>query len=262
VEAPERPDRHYLDPIRAKSKLDLVIERICKAVAERELRPGDQLPGERQVAEALGVSRAVVREAFSALQVAGLVERRMGSGSFIAETANPSVLETRAHAVLDSSPDPNLIWSAREALEPSLWGPILEGVDDDSITALEENLKALEEAARARDWDQLFDADRRFHLGLVCATKNPYLIQVISPLLCQMNNPLQRAMKETTFLTSPASIEATVQIHGKILAALQARDETSFRKAMAEHYQMILSYLEEVTEETPKPNSVSSGLIS
>ncbi len=234
-----------LDPIHAKSKLDLVIERITKAVADGDLQPGAQLPGERQVAEALQVSRAIVREAFSALHVAGLVERRSGAGSFISETANPSVLKTRAQAVLDSTPDPYIVWNAREALEPALWSLIREGADTDSIDAIEEALDAIEDAKNKHELDRLFEADRHFHVALVCATKNPLVIQLMTLLLNEMNNPLLRAMKETTFLGSPQSVEATVRVHRKILEAIRGGDEAGFNAAMKEHFRMILSYLDE-----------------
>jgi len=234
-----------LDPIESKTKLDQVIERITKAVATGELKSGDQLPGERQVAEALQVSRAVVREAYSALQLAGLVERKVGTGSFISKVENPPVLQTRARAIVESSPDPYMLWGAREALESSLWDLIQEGSAPEDVHAIEDALEDMEHAVLRNDLDRLFEADRRFHVSLVCATHNPYVTQSLTPLLSEMNSPLHRVMKESTFLSIPGTLAATARIHRKIYSAIQNASSEEFRASMREHFKMLLAFLDE-----------------
>jgi len=247
--AKEQVGAFLLDPIESRTKLDLVIERITRAVAEGNLKPGDQLPGERQVAEVLQVSRTLVREAYSALQLVGLVERKVGNGSFISQVENARVLQTRAKAIVESSPDPYMIWGAREALESSLWGLIVEGSLPPDLDAIQEALADIEDAVERDDLDQLFEADRRFHVSLVCATHNPYVIQALTPLLSEMNSPLHRVMKESTFLSNPGTLEATAKIHREIFVGVQTGDSDGFAKAMKEHFKMLLAFLDESNTE-------------
>ena len=62
-----------------------VADRIQQLIAEDALRPGDKLPGERELAERMGVSRTVVREAIRALSVRGLVKVKPGCGTYVQE---------------------------------------------------------------------------------------------------------------------------------------------------------------------------------
>ena len=64
-----------------------VAGQVTDLVARGEFKPGDRLPPERDLAKILGVSRPTVREAMIALEIAGLVEVRVGAGTFVTEKA-------------------------------------------------------------------------------------------------------------------------------------------------------------------------------
>ena len=68
------------EPIVRESVAEMVARRILDMVSTRVLRPGDQLPPERELAEQLGVSRPSVREAFRGLAILGVVRSRQGAG--------------------------------------------------------------------------------------------------------------------------------------------------------------------------------------
>ena len=70
-----------LDPIQRESVAEQVARRILDLVVARHLRPGDQLPPERDLAESLGVSRPSVREAIKGLAILGVVRSRQGAGT-------------------------------------------------------------------------------------------------------------------------------------------------------------------------------------
>ena len=81
-----------------------VAGQVTDLVARGEFKPGDRLPPERDLARLLGVSRPTVREAMIALEIAGLVEVRVGAGAFITEKAQTNGANHRLFEGVGSSP--------------------------------------------------------------------------------------------------------------------------------------------------------------
>ena len=75
-------------PIKTKRVCEQVVEQIQDLMQKGELRPGDKLLSERELSDRLGVSRAAVREALSALDFLGVLESRQGEGTFITRCRN------------------------------------------------------------------------------------------------------------------------------------------------------------------------------
>src|SRR6202012_6133722 len=85
--------------------------RIARSLAAHPLHPGARLPGEIDLAKVCGVSRPTIREAMIALEIAGELEIRSGSGAYVREAVNPMSL------VLDSGPGPFELLRARLLIE-------------------------------------------------------------------------------------------------------------------------------------------------
>lgn len=79
--------------VKTKKIYEEVIEQIKKLIIDGKLQPGDKLLSERELAEKLGVSRASVREAFSALEIMGIITIRAGEGSFVRQVSYEGMLE-------------------------------------------------------------------------------------------------------------------------------------------------------------------------
>src|SRR5579862_7872870 len=90
--------------------------RISRYIAENRLEPGARLPGEIDLAKVCVVSRPTIREAMVALEIAGELEIRSGSGAYVREAVNPMSL------VLDSGPGPFELLRARILIEGSRTG--------------------------------------------------------------------------------------------------------------------------------------------
>ena len=72
-----------IKPIETKKRYALVIDQISNLIKKGAFKKGDKLPPERIMAKKLGVSRPSVREAYSALEIAGILESRVGSGTYV-----------------------------------------------------------------------------------------------------------------------------------------------------------------------------------
>jgi GntR family transcriptional regulator len=102
-----------------------VQERIRAAIEAGRLKPADALPGERDMAEALGISRVTVRKAIAGLVEKGLLTQRQGSGTFVAAAPAPKV-EQPLSRLTSFTEDlrlrgltPSVQWLAREVTLPS-----------------------------------------------------------------------------------------------------------------------------------------------
>ncbi len=127
------------------------------------------------------------------------------------------------------------------------------------VDELETACRDLEEAGNTSDWSTYIEADHRFHMALVAATRNNPLIQVIGPLVSEMRAPLARAMKESYFLSTEASVQASEAIHRDILAAAKSKNAGALRRALQHHFERLRKVIEGDAEETPATVGLASG---
>lgn len=234
----------FLEPVEVTNKVEVVIQRITHAILDGEFESGMQLPAERQFAESLGVSRAIVREAYSALEVAGMLERRSGSGSYIADVVSPAILRSRALAVIKSGADPYEVWAAREAIEPSLAEMFVSNVTDEELLTLESALNTLEDAIERSDWATYFEADQQFHMTLLGGTHNSSIIRMMESLIGEMRNPLLRMIKESYFLSTASNVFSSESVHRRIYESAIGRDADAYANAMREHFEVLRGIVE------------------
>ncbi len=231
-------------PIEAKDKVQLLIERLAKAVAEGSLLPGQQLPSEREFSQELSVSRSIVREALSALAATGLVTRREGHGTFVSRAPDISLLKRRALALLTSSYDPYNACLAREALEPALAPMIVSNATDEDCGKLALAMNSLGRACANRDWAGHFESDQGFHAALVAATHNSAVMQAMESLLEEMQAPSWTDLKRAYFEGSPARMDASARRHERILAAVLSQDVLALEQSLRDHFTEVRSVLE------------------
>ena len=84
-------------PIKAKKIYEEIVEQIRLLMAGGELKPGDKLLPERELADRLQVSRASVREAIRALEMMGFVEIRPGDGTFVRDRNTDEIIQPLSH---------------------------------------------------------------------------------------------------------------------------------------------------------------------
>ena len=77
-----------------ESAVDIVVNSIKQLLMERRLKPGDKLPNELEISEGLGVSRGSVREAMKILSAFGLVDIRVGNGTYVCETPGNELIDS------------------------------------------------------------------------------------------------------------------------------------------------------------------------
>lgn len=206
-------------------------DQLGELVRRGEFAPGGRLPPERDLARRLGVSRPVVREAMVALEIAGLVEVRTGSGIYArAGTGDGAAARQPPFVLPDAGPSPFDLIAARRLLEPEI-AFAAAGATAGDIAGIAETLGWMREAVAADR--TIGPADRLFHTRVAAATGNTVLVAVVDQLWEATFAPIFRGLSRRVGL--PENQRAAVNDHARILAALERRDAAGAREAMRAH---------------------------
>lgn len=205
------------------------IERQILALLEaEELRPGDRLPSERELAALMGVSRPSVREAVKSLEAHGRLRVRHGQGVFVADAA--SARDLRA-TLAQQEITLGELFAMREVLEVPAAGWAAQAGDRALLAAAGDALTELNEVVDRRpdDFDALEKLDSAFHMRIVEAAGNRFLNQTLGVL-----QDMMMAGMETT-LRIPGRVGRSRAQHERIMAALLAGDANGSRAATRQH---------------------------
>ena len=156
-----------------ESAVDIVVNSIMQLLMERRLKPGDKLPNELEISEGLGVSRGSVREAMKILSAFGLVDIRVGNGTYVCETPGNELIDSLLFSFFVSNPDISNLYEFRKIFETDILELILEHYDENAAERKKlaenlEELKALIDSGAPQS--KITENDLDFHrlLGLAC----------------------------------------------------------------------------------------------
>jgi DNA-binding FadR family transcriptional regulator len=216
-------------PIASRRLYQQVAERIKLQIYSGAMAEGDRLPAEKELAQQLGVSRPTVREALIALEIAGLVEIRTGSGSYIRES-NKVIPPT-----LDVGPSPIELLHARLLIEGEVAAEAAVRATDQDLAAIEFTVDEMRRIMEAGG--HAHAADQSFHVLIATASRNRVLADLVSNLWQGMFSPIFYKLSERTGLLANQG-RAYVE-HQAILAALQTHDPIGARAAMRCHLKSV-----------------------
>jgi GntR family transcriptional repressor for pyruvate dehydrogenase complex len=222
-----RRQSRLLRPVQIQSATDLVFERLQALILDQSLRPGERLPSEPELAEALQVGRSTLREAKKALIARGLLESRGRAGTFVVgPPSDPSRLPALQDLLANRTlPD---LHETRQIIEVGAIRLAAARATDADIVDLSATLDQIE-ADISLD---LPDVSRRlviFHRNIVRVAHNEVLLPVydlIAHLLLEHQVP---------FYGSIAELHAELRSHRELVALVAARDPEAAAAAMLEH---------------------------
>ena len=204
-----------------------IAARLLDLIRGEELRPGDKLPAERELAAAMHVSRPVLREALRALAIMNVVEIRQGAGTYIT-ALEPQALVSHLDFVFSKDPVAIAgVIETRRVVEVGNVRLAAARISDAELAALEALLGELR--AAVADPDRFATLDIAFHDAVSDAAGNFLLGQFM-----RIINTLGRVSRERTG-ASPATRERALADHVAIVAALRARDPDAAAKGMERH---------------------------
>lgn len=208
---------------------DQVVEQMQELITSRQLKPGERLPSERELADRFGVSRTVIREAVRSLVAKGLLEVKPGSGMVISVPRASSMAEhLNLLLQLSSDKDPyDHVFEVRHVLEVEIAGLAARRANPENIQDAESFLQIME--ANPKDLEKTAEADVEFHASLANATQNPLfsiLIDSVAEIMLEVR---------LLGLSMPGAIKSVLEQHSNILDRVKAGDVEGARLAMADH---------------------------
>jgi DNA-binding FadR family transcriptional regulator len=221
---PPRARRRYMD----------VAEVIATAISTGQLEPGARLPSNREIATKLGVSRPTAREGLLALEYAGLVEVRPGSGAYVNESPQgPGAL---ALGALES---PAMLIEARAAVEPAIARLCATRLAPGRAEMLGKLVvKAEREVGEDGSPTELVRLGLEFHRQLANSCENSFLASFCTSLVSVHDHPVWMLLNRQAMLTVEAR-RTQVDEHRRIMKAIVDCDPDAAYDAMKAHLEWV-----------------------
>jgi len=227
--------------LESKKRNVQIAEQIIASIQDRTYKPGDRLPSERAIAEQMGVSRPSVREGLCALEMVGLVESRVGDGTYVRST-DPVDIRAQVLTILEMSESPFEVLDARRILESTVAAIAAQRADKVDLQVMQEALLLMKRAVQERRDDAYLHANIDFHIAVVKGAKNAYLESVMTPLIRSMEDRLSRAMRKS-YVTEREQALSAYAIHERLFRAIQSGNAVTARNEMEEHFRDVELYL-------------------
>lgn len=216
--------------VRTSRLYEQIVQQIEESILKGALKPGDQLPAERDLAEEFGVSRTAVREAVKALREKGLVEAYTGRGTFVTNGRSQAIRQSLDLMVKFGQGSTDLA-EVREILEPEIAALAATRAEEQHLAAMRDAVRVMDESLD--DPEAFIEADLDFHLCLAEAAANPVILSLIDSIV-----GLLREQRLGTFQT-PGGPQHGQHYHRRILAALESRNAEQARAEMRAHLQQV-----------------------
>lgn len=215
----ETPRRSLESPVRQTPLVVQVSEQFRGLIESGAWPVGEKIPPENQLVEELGVSRGTVREALRSLSLVGLLEPRVGDGTYVRATDEISGVLVRD---LPSSLEHAL--DARAGLEAAAARLAAQRATPEAIASLQAAFEARDQAYAEGDPAAFLQADYRFHREIVAAGGNPMLIRLHEA----MDSLLTWSMEDETQVPEAPEVESA---HSSLLRAIVEGDPDTASEA-------------------------------
>lgn len=237
----------YFDALRSERFAEKITRKVMSMIGTGELRPGDLLPPERELAAQFQVSRAVVREALGMLAVRGLVTVRQGKPTYLNDVSGWNTLDPQVLLLLRTEGTFHELMELRFMIEPEAAALAAVRITDDEIAAL----RPLLDPSHHVSVDKHVEADSAFHHGIVRATHNAVLLIFMSSVA-----DILRESRRVTYL-APGAIPLAADWHRAILDALEQHDPVAARLGMTEHLKQVQNALQDFVVSHPGMDSMA-----
>ena len=226
-----------------KSKGAIIAEQILLDIKSGKYSSGNKLPSERAIAEQIGVSRPSVREAISALQIAGIIESQPGDGNYISEDLVLDDLFLKVRTLLEQSESPYDILQARKVVEIGSVRMAIREATDEDIQAITDVWEKKYNIGLAGDYPAYTRLGKELHLNIARATKNHIVISIIERLLDITVQPLWQNRRRLYYEKDPSRIDQMLQIHDRIVKAIQDRNSVEAILALEADFDVVIEQL-------------------
>ena len=235
-------------PVGPRRTFEGAVEQIAERIRLGELEAGDRLPSERELAAALQISRATLREAVRVLVEAGVLVVRSGSGggTFVVSDYVPiELLRSKSDLRLDEVAG---VLEARRLIEPRVVQLAAVNAREEDFAQLQRTIDAQKSLIARGDVleheDRFLQLDTQFHLRIARAGGNSTIVSLMRTLFRRLEIARDLALHE------PPTASWVIDIHERTLAAVRSCDHGRIEEVMDEHLAALERAWERATHRT------------
>ena len=225
----------YLKSLKKESVVQSVINCLTDAIRAEDLKPGDKIPPEPELAETLGVARSSVREAIKILTYLGVLESKRSEGTFVCSGYKESMIDPMVYGIILNQDSFDNLMELREMTEVGMMRLAIEHHDESELEELEAILGEMERALNLKEnrVDTFFQADNRFHDKIAEMGKNP------------MADKINRVVRSLTYAVRYQTVSAMIlggmsdkllDAHVQLFEAIKSADLENLSRKVRQSY--------------------------
>ncbi|GLW97533.1 FCD domain-containing protein [Microtetraspora sp. NBRC 16547] len=233
-----------LGPVRVPSVATEVADRLMTAIAIGDYLPGHRLPGERELATLLDVSRATIREAIGRLQAVGIVEIRRGrtGGAYVRTSWTEATAAAVRRTLVPRWPELEQLFDLRGLVEGMAARAAALRRTDKDLSAMRSALDAYAGASSLREEQE---ADAAFHAAVVTAAGNPQINALTRDLLMRVSLGFPT---EPYGEDDPETYRQALSEHRAMYEAISARDAERAGSIAERHFTLTADMMRAMLE--------------
>ncbi len=182
-------------PIQSTTVVQQIIDKITQSLIKGELKPGDRLPPEPELAIQLGVSRTSLREALKTLCGLGVLNARKRGGTFIATEGSQSMLNPLIFNLIIEKGSKDDLFELRVMLEVDAIELAIKKATANDLELLAKELDEFEKNIPGGNLELLADLDLQFHLRLLQISNNSSFIRISQLIMQLFAYPIEKTLK-------------------------------------------------------------------
>lgn len=239
-----------IEPLEREPRLyERLVDKILDLISSGKWKPGYRLPPERELSEAFGVSRTVVREAIKALEARGVLESTTGSGVSV-QLADYNMVSRSLQTYMQLSNRVDFeirLNEVRRVLEVEMVALAASRITPEQRTQLRQICRQMRE--RKNTAKQMAELDFRLHVTLAEATQNDLFKLLLAPLINQLRDQII-----LTWEDFPRPVNLVFDQHETIVSAVENGDAEAARQAMIKHLAFSREVLEDISKSHKEMN--------
>jgi len=218
-----------IDPDRRGTTSEEVISQLREMIHRGELRSGDRLPPERDLAKLLGVSRPTLRAGIRSLAAVGVLQSRQGAGTFVVKADGPPSLDSGPLKLMASLHGftSGEMFEARKSLEMAIAGLAAERATGEQMASMAEAIAGM--YASLDNPEQFLMHDMSFHQAVASASGNRILTSLMNMVATILYDVRSKTVKRAR------DFKESAEMHFHIYRAVRDRNPEAARNAMRDH---------------------------
>ena len=218
--------------------IDSIVAEIRDKVISGELKEGQMLASQDDLAKEMEVSRASLREALNHLRLMGLIETKHCSGSMVRRTTPVAFINSLSSLLTMDQASAAELLDARLCIESAVAAVAAKNASEEDVKGMKQLVKGMERDFKVGDMESFTTRDVQFHMLIAQSTKNRVLVKVV-----EIIRDILRQFIKKFFATVPASVSDALEYHRQIYEAIRDGDAEGAQRHMEAHIMSLVKRL-------------------